>query len=291
VDGKLWSRLYRIVRKLGDSKRGPRQQFSDAEILLWYFWAVWNDRPLSWLSWKGTAPQGLKSRRRPSAATLSRRLRSESLAALLVRIERWLTRPRQMLICKYIDAKPLPIGHAGKDPDARFGRAAKGYRLYVIVDQMHQLHAWRVLPNNVSEVRVAQELIHSLEGAGYLLGDGEYDARVLYDAAERRHHQLVAPRAKPGTGFSHRPLSNARRRSCELLERDRWIDNGFGGGLINARHQIERFFGNLTCFAGGLGPLPAWIRTLPRVERWVRAKLTINAVRIQIKQRLKSMMK
>jgi hypothetical protein len=35
-----------------------------------------------------------------------------------------------------------------------------------------------------------------------------------------------------------------------------------------------------TSFAGGLGPLPAWVRRLPRVRTWVWAKLLINAVRI-----------
>ncbi len=59
---------------------------------------------------------------------------------------------------------------------------------------------------------------------------------------------------------------------------------------MNARRQIERFFGNLTSFAGGLAPLPAWVRTLSRVERWVRAKLAFNAVRVQLKQRLTSIM-
>ncbi len=286
MDGKLWRRLYRIVRKLVDSKRGPRQQFSDAEIMLWYFWAVLNDRPMCWLQGRNSAPVEMRTRCRPSSSTISRRLRSPSLAALLQRIERWLTAPRQTRLCKYIDAKPLPIGHLGKDPDARFGRATKGYRLYVITDQNHQLYAWRLLPNNQSEVRVAQELITQLSDQGYLLGDGEYDAQVLYDLAQQHGHQLIAPRAHPRAGFGHRPLSQARQRSCEILERDAYTDNGFGRGLINARRQIERFFGNHTSFAGGLAPLPAWVRTLPRVERWVRAKLVINAIRIQIKQRL-----
>jgi hypothetical protein len=67
------------------------------------------------------------------------------------------------------------------------------------------------------------------------------------------------------------------------LEKDAWTGNRFGAALVNARRQVERFFGNLTSFAGGLGPLPSWVRTLPRVERWIQAKLAINAVRIQLK--------
>ncbi len=208
MDGKLWKRLYRIVARLCDSKRGKRQQFSEREIGIWYLWVVLNDRPLCWLQWNGHAPPELKGRRRPSASTMSRRLRSAALATLLEHVERWLTRPRQACVCKYIDAMPLP--------EARFGRAAKGYRLYVSTDQNHRLYAWRVLPSNVSEVRVAEQLIPALQGAGYLLGDGLYDVHRLYNLAHQHRHQLIAPRSWPSTGFGHRPKSAARLRACEV---------------------------------------------------------------------------
>jgi hypothetical protein len=283
MDGKLWRRLYRIVMRLGDSGRGPRQQYADWEILAWYLWAALNDRPAAWLAQSTSLPAGLKSRRRPSAATLSRRLRSSAITALLGRLERLLTTPRQGRLCKYIDGKPLPVGHASKDSAARFGRRTKGYRIHVIVDENHAIYARSVRSNDVSEVRVAEELIPQLAPGGYLVGDGEYDASTLHDLAHARGHQLIAPRARPGTGFGHCRQSPARKRCCALLEKDPWIDNGFGAALVNARRQVERFFGNLTSFAGGLGPLPPWVRTLPRVERWVQAKLAINAVRIELK--------
>jgi hypothetical protein len=283
MDGKLWRRLYRIVRRLSDSKRGPRQQFADWEIVAWYWWSVLNDRPVAWLSGRCTAPRSLEARRRPSASTLSRRLRSERVLSLLARLERRLTGPRRERFCKYIDGKPLPVGHASKDPDAHFGRRSKGYRMHVITDGTSAIYAGSVLPNNVAEVRAAEQLIGQLSGGGYLVGDGEYDASALHELAREHGHQLIARRARPRTGFGHCRQSSARKRSCELLEKDSWIDNGFGAALVDARRQIERFFGNLTSFAGGLAPLPAWVRTLPRVRRWVQAKLAINAVRIQLK--------
>jgi hypothetical protein len=47
------------------------------------------------------------------------------------------------------------------------------------------------------------------------------------------------------------------------------------------RGAIERTFANLTNFAGGLRGLPTWVRTLPRVRRFVSAKLIIyNARRL-----------
>jgi hypothetical protein len=41
-------------------------------------------------------------------------------------------------------------------------------------------------------------------------------------------------------------------------------------------------------FAGGLGPLPAWVRRLRRVRLWAWAKLLINGARIVKKQGLTS---
>jgi hypothetical protein len=61
----------------------------------------------------------------------------------------------------------------------------------------------------------------------------------------------------------------------------------FGKGLYKARIGIEAAFGNATAFGGGLGPLPAWVRGLPRVRTWVWAKLLINAARILKKHDLR----
>ncbi|MCY2930121.1 MAG: hypothetical protein NTV86_11635 [Planctomycetota bacterium] len=45
------------------------------------------------------------------------------------------------------------------------------------------------------------------------------------------------------------------------------------------RTGIERSYGNLTSFAGGLGPLPAWVRRPHRVATWVAAKLSLDYTR------------
>lgn len=290
MDGKLWKRLYQIVVKYSDSRRGKYQQFCDREVLLWFLWAVINDRPVCWACQVENAPPELRTRRCPSASTLCRRLQTDSVLRLIEQIERFLTKPRVPSLCKYIDGKPLQVGHCSKDPHARHGHAGKGYRLYLITDKNSVIYDWLVRSNNTSEVKMAKQLIPALEGAGYLIGDGEYDANDLFDLASNYHHQLIAPRARPGTGFGHCRHSPARFRSVAILEKDAWTDNGFGKALQDARRQIERFFGNLTSFAGGLLPLPAWVRTLPRVTRWVRGKLIINAVRIQYKQQLRATM-
>ncbi len=53
----------------------------------------------------------------------------------------------------------------------------------------------------------------------------------------------------------------------------------FGKKLYRFRRQIERDFGNLFSFGGGLTRLPPWVRRFPRVRNWVNAKLLINAAR------------
>ena len=52
-----------------------------------------------------------------------------------------------------------------------------------------------------------------------------------------------------------------------------------GQDLLRMRTGIERSYGNLTSFAGGLGPLPAWVRRPHRVATWVAAKLILDYTR------------
>jgi hypothetical protein len=90
----------------------------------------------------------------------------------------------------------------------------------------------------------------SLPGSGYLLGDAEYDSNALYDLAHQADHQLLAPKRQKHRGVGHRPQSPHRLRSIELMKRP------FGKRLHGFRRQIEREFGTLTNFGGGLAGLP-----------------------------------
>ena len=49
--------------------------------------------------------------------------------------------------------------------------------------------------------------------------------------------------------------------------------------VYRERTRIERVFGHLTCTPGLLGPLPAFVRGLPRVRRWVGAKICLYHAR------------
>jgi hypothetical protein len=220
----------------------------------------------------------------PSESTVGRRLRGPAVACLL---RAPAARPRQIgdpRLLHVIDAKPLPVGGATKDPDARCGRGAglfaKGYKLYAVWAGRAMPEAWRVYPMNSGENKVAEELIKDLRWGGYLLGDGEYDANGAYDAAGAAGYQLLAPREDPAAGPGHIRQSPFRVRGA-ALSRSR-----FGRELLALRRSIEESFGNLTSFGGGLSPLPAWVRRLDRVWCWVAAKLLINGVRAMKDQRL-----
>jgi hypothetical protein len=179
-------------------------------------------------------------------------------------------------LAAFLDGKPLPVGGATKDPEARYGRAAgamaKGYKLHTVWSTRALPEMWEVTPMNTGEATVARRLLPELTGGGYLLADGNYDSNVLFDLAWEKGYQLVTPLPKGQPG--HQYQSPHRLRSIALMK------SKFGIYLYRRRIAIEQAYGNATSFAGGLAPLPAWVRGLDRVRTWLWAKLLINAVRI-----------
>ena len=295
MERKLWEGLYHVVDRVWDSWDGARSVrciLSDRWIALVYFWSVVHDRPRCWATdpdnWKGVGPR--RPMRLPSASNLSRRLRRPSIEALLSAIEAKLgDQPRETLL-KVIDAKPLPVGSMSKDPDARWGQAgkakAKGYKFFAIWGNGSTPVAWSVGPMNADEGTRGKTLIPQLRGAGYLLGDSAYDENELYDLAWKHGHQLVAPRKTPGTGLGHRKHSPQRLRSIELLEGGGDGRSAFASKLYACRTEVERRFSRLTSWGGGLGPLPAWVRRMPRVKLWVHAKIILRALKESLPQAL-----
>jgi len=276
MESELWPTVYQVATDAGKGRRAKRVQHPDVVIVLTYLWAVLHDRPVSWACRRQNWPPAARRTPRPSASTMSRRLRRASVKALLREIERRLRARFGRSWCKWIDAKPLPVGGSSRDRHARVGRGnrgmAKGYKLYVICDAHGAPDAWEVLPMNVSEKRVARHLVRHAEGEAYLVGDAQYDSSPLYDAAARQGFRLVAPRQQQG-GLGHHYQSPHRLDAMALLARP------FGQALMHQRDDIERFFGTLTNFGGGLAPLPNWVRTLPRVRLWVQGKIIFNMVR------------
>jgi len=84
---------------------------------------------------------------------------------------------------------------------------------------------------------------------------------------------VVTPRRYgPGKGTGRRKQAAGRLRSTALTESP---FPAFAERLLKDRAAIERRFGNLTNWGGGLACRPAWARTHRRVRRWVQAKLVL----------------
>ena len=277
MDRELWLALYAFV--VETSVRGKGWLYSTAEIVMVYFWAVVHDRPMCWATDNRNWPEDLCPRPLPSQSQLSRRMRGVDVVELMTFVENtfvgMIGADRRLI--RIIDGKPLEVSNVSKDPDAGYGRSAggmhKGYKLHVVHAGGPVPLAWGLAPMNTSEKVMAAKLIPTLPGEGYLLADTEYDTNRLHDLAHEAGHQIVAPKRGRTKGLGHHRHSPYRLRSIALLQTD------FGRALHRYRRQIEREFGTLVSFGGGLNCLPAWVRHFPRVRNWVHAKLLINAAR------------
>ena len=281
MERELWPLLFRTVRAVGVGFVQKYVQIPGWVLVVTMLWAAIHDRPVSWAcqpkNWGGTRLQPL---RLPSPSTMSRRVDSLTVGLLWYAVEqrmRSLSASAPTLVA-LLDGKALPVGGCSKDRQARYGRRAgtmaKGYKLHTVWAGRAVPEAWEVTPLNVDEQAVAQCLLPQLHHGGYLLADGNYDGSPLFDRAWQQGYQLLTPPPEGNAGTGHHYQSPYRLRSIALMR------SAFGAALYCLRIGIEQAYGNATSFAGGLAPLPAWVRGLDRVRTWVWAKLIINAARI-----------
>lgn len=262
---------------------GPRGcLYSDAWIAEVYFWSVIHDRPVSWACRARNWPREWRRRAIPSQSRMSRRMKTASVRALIEQVDRRVARVRgEEQLVSVVDGKPLTVGNHSRDPHAAWGRGAggkaKGYKLHALIALAGGLVGWRVAPLNIAEPEMARRMLRDARCPGYVLGDKNYDTNTLHDEALRHGGQLVAPRRRGADkGLGHHRHSPGRLRCRDLLEN---TQSDFGRELHRRRTDIERRFGYLVSTAGLLGPLPAWVRTYPRVRLWVQAKLILAALR------------
>lgn len=295
MERELWPLLSHQLRATAKDFRQKYVQIPAWVLLAVSLWAALHDRTVAWAcdprNWKTTSRRPGKL---PSPSTMSRRAYSVGVGLLWHALEGRIRRHGQPpALIAFLDGKPLPVGGYTKDPDAAYGRGAgmmaKGYKLHTVWSNRAALpQAWEVTSLKVGETTVANALLGRLrgqDGGGYLLADKNYDASKVFDAAWRAGYQMVVPIEHANAGQGHHYQSPQRLRCIEMLRRDEGLSD-FGPSLYKMRTGIERSFGNATAFAGGLGPLPAWVRRRHRVRIWVWAKLLINAVRILKKQGL-----
>jgi Transposase DDE domain len=288
MEHQLWKEIVALLRRFDKEWPDPGCVYRDVEIVETWFWAVLHDRSVSWACSPDNWPKSKKNAIKPAPATMSRRLRCDGVIELLKRIEQQLLAPRGRMLQWFVDGKPMMISGCSKDRQAGYGKAAgckaKGYKLHAITANDGSVAVWRVARMNIDERVMAEEMLRIADIQGYVIGDSNYDSNKLHAVCDQRGNlQLVAPRRYGSQhGHGHRPQTPGRLRSKEILENPQPT---FGQSLMRQRKQIERFFGGLTSWGGGLTHLPPWIRTLRRVERWVQAKLILNALRQRLLQR------
>jgi hypothetical protein len=282
---EFWTDLSQAICAVQRQTRcRPRDTHPTALIVRVHLWAALHDRPTCWAchptNWtRQTLPDQL-----PDQSTMSRRMRRSDFEPFLKLMHTRLNGNAKAGLLKIVDGKPLELPNHSTDRDAAWGRGvsrlAVGYKIHAIWSGNPLPDAFVITPLDVCEKQMAARMIGRVQGVGYCLADSHYDASWLYDFCAYHGHQLLCPRGKPGTGIGHHYQSAERLRAIQLLEPPGKI-NLFGPSLYGLRTNIERDFGHLVSFGGGLAALPSWVRRIWRVRNWVWAKLLINGSRIR----------
>lgn len=273
----VWRTVYQTIRTVDREipRVGRRPIYSDVLIVGMYLWSVMHDRPLCWACDRENYASCFRPRRLPSISQFCRRIQIGRCDLILQRVHERLAHLDWASELSFVDGRALTVGPHTKDQDARAGRGAggfaRGYKLHAWSTQDGRIPVWSVMPLNVNEKPVAAEMWRYRTTDGLVLADGEYDARHLYDQVDAEGGQLLTPVSR-NAGKGHIPQSAARNRAA-------WAWKGIAGYVYQTRGTAERTFAHLSAYGGGLAPLQAWVRTLPRVRRWVGAKLIIYHAR------------
>lgn len=279
-----WTVVYQTIREV--ARRMPRQrrrpEYSDALIVGIYLWAVMNDRPQCWACERENYRSMFRPRSLPSQSRLSRRIRGERCTEILQSVYKQIAEVDRPTELNKVDGRPFPVNGCTKDRQARAGRVsggfARGYRLHQLVSADQRVLNWTVAPMNEPETTHAQALIETATAVGeIILADSAYDASFLYDVAKSRGSMLIANIRKDR--LKSKPREN--RNSAERIAAVESWKHGIARYVYRDRILVETAFGNQSSYGGGLGPLPAWVRSLRRVTRWIGAKLILYHARLR----------
>lgn len=275
-----WNALTRLVRSLDPGLHPRRPRFSDAAIVLVLLWARFHHRPVSWACRAASWPLNRRRRGFPSPSTMTRRLRSVSVLALLDAVQAAL-RSQDTELVHAVDGKPIVVSRHSTDPESRHGRGAggpdKGYKLHLVCTISGRVSGWRLTPMNTPEPEMARRLVRDgVVGPGYLLADTIFDWDVLHARCAERGSRLLAPRraSRLGKGLRDGNRVGPERRACiAAMETPHAL---FARQLHRQRGVIERVFARLET-RWNIGRPPFYVRRLHRVRRWVQTALILDA--------------
>jgi hypothetical protein len=300
MDRELWTSILLAVQRaaahVGWNGGRRKPVYANWLIVAMYIWSVWHDRPLSWACRRGSYHALFRPRTLPSVSQFTRRIKSADGQRILQLVHDRFAQHGRMTEAVYIDGKPLPVSPVSKDRDARRGKIsgafARGYKLYAAVNATRRIVCWSVMGLNEDEKTVARHALlpnlPPLTADGLVLADSHYDSAPLHQqVCEPLGLQLVHPlRGQDRAGGKNRwwklrQMPPTRRALVDLWKHHPELMRF----TYKARQQIERVFGVLSCTAGGLSNLPAWVRGLSRVRRWVGGKIVLYNARLELQQR------
>jgi hypothetical protein len=211
-----------IIRQARKVKKLKRARYGDGLIVSVYLWSVMHDRTLSWACDRSNYGKLFRPRKLPSVSQLSRRIRTLRCQKLLQRVHEELGDLPTPTSMSYLDGKPLTVGVASKDPEARRGHVmggfAKGYKLHGWITEDRRIPLWSVESLNRGEQPVAcvlAEYMPRLPELSLVLADQNYDGHDLYNALAMHQGMLLlflTPRHAAADG-SH-PREFVCRRGC-----------------------------------------------------------------------------
>ena len=307
MDREIWALVLVAIRRaaarVGWNGGRRRPVYPNRLIVAMYAWSVWHDRPLCWACRRGSYGALFRPPRAlPSVSQFARRVRSEDCQRILQLAHDALAQRRRPVHVAFVDGKALPVGPASGDRDARQGRIsgafARGYKLHALANEAGRIVVWSVTGLGGDEKTVARVALlpHAppLAAGAVVLADSNYDSAPLHRAAAGQDgaagawlvHPLRGQRRARGR-FRARELRQmpASRRALVALWEDR---PALARRAMRWRNQVERVFAVLTCTAGGLAALPAWVRGLERVRRWVGTKVVLYNARLAVRERLRA---
>lgn len=275
--------IRKAVRSIPRQSRKPK--FSDELIVKMFFWSVAHDRPRYWACQRESYNRIMRPRKLPSVSQFCKRLNTEHICHIIYRVHELLSGLDEEIELAFIDGKALPVSESSKDPDVRSGygngKFSRGYKLHALGDSFSRIRSFCVRSMNEGEPTVAREaLVKYISAGATVLADGNYDGKKLYTAVAEQHAFLFTHQKKnKRTEAAFANTTPERRAAMEF-----WRDHPKKAKIIyGLRGAIERIFSALSCYGGGLSPLPAWVRRRSRVTAWVTAKVALYNARVLIR--------
>jgi hypothetical protein len=183
----------------------------------------------------------------------------------------------------------LTVSPVSKDAQATRGHIpggfGKGYKLHAQVTEDLRIISWSVTSLHIAEQSVAMAFVDQNPAPGCLLmADSNYDSAPLYKATERSRITYFThlKGQKQVKNNQHHPVTLRQMGAARRQAVETWKQHpDLCRFVLSQRDRIERTFSALTCYGGGLAALPAWVRTLERVRRWVGAKIILYHLRLR----------